>query len=424
MAKLTKAYIDKVQPPATGYEVHWDDSVRGYGLRATSAGKKAFIVMGRVAGRPIQFTIGAFGTYTEDQARKRAQKLLQDMRDGIDPRNAKKTDEAKRITLREVADAYLGRPGMLKESTKAEMNRHIEQVFEKWKDRPIASLTTAECRKRFDEMATKGLRGKGPAPVQATIAFTTLRTLCRWASDEYRTQDGKPIIESNPVAPLKADMKKHAGKPREGRIETDKVGQLWHWLQQSRERARDTDALAGADLIAFLLLTGARKMEGAKLEWRNVNLDEGWWHIASPKNGKPITLPLSSQAVELLRARKPADGGRFVFPSKSKAGHIQDPRAVLERFAKLIDQNGLSRHDLRRTFTEIGASACGLDIAKVDLLTGHAPQGITQKHYLKTGDLRQYKPLVQAIGDWIEQQGRIAAARASGANVVQLPQRA
>jgi hypothetical protein len=31
--KLTKTYIDKVQPPASGYEVHWDDSVKGYGLR-------------------------------------------------------------------------------------------------------------------------------------------------------------------------------------------------------------------------------------------------------------------------------------------------------------------------------------------------------------------------------------------------------
>jgi integrase len=428
MAKITKAFIDKVQPPEKGYEVHWDDAVRGYGLRVAppaEAGKpprRVFFVMGRVAGKSIQFTIGPYGTYTEDQARKKAQSILQQMRDGIDPRAAKKADEAAKITLRQVADAYFARPGMLKDSTKAEMDRHIEQVFEKWKDRPIASLTAAECRKRFTEMATAGLRGKGPAPVQAVIAFTTLRTLCRWASEEYG------ILESNPVAPLKADMKKNAGQPREGRIETDQVGLFWHWLGQSRETARNADALAGVDLIAFLLLTGARRNEGAALEWRNVNLDEGWWHIEKPKNGKPVWLPLSSQAVELLRARKPADGdkdaSRFVFPSRSKSGHIQDPRAVLARFAKHIKSEGISRHDLRRTFTDLGAEACGLDIAKMELLTAHVPQGVTQKHYLKTGDLRKYKPLVQTIGDWIEQQGRIAAAKASGANVVTLPQRA
>jgi len=76
----------------------------------------------------------------------------------------------------------------------------------------------------------------------------------------------------------------------------------------------------------------------------------------------------------------------------------------------------LSCHDLRRTWINLGASACGLDIIKVELLTNHMPQGVTQKHYLKTGDLRAYRREVQAIADYIEQQALIAA----GGNVVAL----
>ena len=112
MVKLTKAFIDKVQAPEKGYQVHWDEAVKGYGLRVappSAPGKpprRVFIVMGRVAGKSIQFTIGAYGTYTKDAARKRAQKLLQDMREGIDPRDAKKHDAAVAVTLRDVADAY------------------------------------------------------------------------------------------------------------------------------------------------------------------------------------------------------------------------------------------------------------------------------------------------------------------------------
>ena len=30
MVKLTKAFIEKVETPETGYVMHWDDSVRGY----------------------------------------------------------------------------------------------------------------------------------------------------------------------------------------------------------------------------------------------------------------------------------------------------------------------------------------------------------------------------------------------------------
>lgn len=416
MAKLTKPFCDTVKPPATGYEIHWDDRVSGYGLRVTATGVRAFVAQGRVKGKAVIVTIGRFGLFTEDQARKRAQSILQQMRDGIDPRDVKREDEAMSITLREVADAYFARPGMLKASTRAEMERHIEKVFTKWKDRPIASLTPAECRKRFEEMATKGLRGKGPAPVQATIAFTTLRTLCRWAGDEYRKRDGKPIIEVNPVAMLKADMKKHAGKPRDRRIEADQVGMFWNWLQDARGRAQDAVARAGVDLIVFLALTGARKMEGATLQWRNVNLTEGWWHIEDPKNANPVWLPLSSQAVDLLKARREESEAEYVFPSRSKTGHIGDPRATLERFGKLVGATRLSCHDLRRTFIDLGASACGLDIIKVELLTNHMPQGVTQRHYLKTGDLRTYRREVQAVGDFIEQQALIAA----GANVVAL----
>ncbi len=64
MAKITKTFVDKVQPPASGYAVHWDDSVKGYGLRVSSQGKRVFIAMGRVLGKPIQFTLGPYGVLT------------------------------------------------------------------------------------------------------------------------------------------------------------------------------------------------------------------------------------------------------------------------------------------------------------------------------------------------------------------------
>ncbi len=105
-------------------------------------------------------TIGSYGVFTPDQARDVAREHLRSMRLGVDPRDVKRQDEAAKVTLRQVADAYFGRPGMLKESTRSEMDRHIEQVFAAWKDKAIASITPADCRKRYEEMATRGLRGR------------------------------------------------------------------------------------------------------------------------------------------------------------------------------------------------------------------------------------------------------------------------
>ena len=64
-----------------------------------------------------------------------------------------------------------------------------------------------------------------------------------------------------------------------------------------------------------------------------------------------------------------------------------DARAPLVNFAKTIGMSGLSVHDLRRTFVSLGVKACRLDIAKLELLTNHVPQGVTAKHYLEMSDI-------------------------------------
>jgi integrase len=353
------------------------------------------------------------------------------MREGVDPRDVKREDEAKSITLREVADAFFARPGMLKDSSRDEMDRHIKTTFAKWQDRAIASITPAECRKRYEEVASKGVTGKRAAPGSAAFAFKVLRTLINWAREEYQTTDGKPIIDQNPVAVLKQEMAKQAGKVRTDHIDRRQIGTFWNLLTTARlNPAFSADTLAGLDLVMFLLCTGARRNEGAALEWSRVNLDDtdpanNWFHLPDPKNKNPVWLPLSTQAVAVLKARKAANDrapvkSKFVFPSRSKSGHITDTRAPLERFSKVIGMDRLSAHDLRRTFVTLGVKACRLDIAKLELLTNHVPMGVTARHYLETSDLRDYHPEVQAIGDFIEQQALIAA----GANVVALPLRA
>ena len=435
MPKLTKPFCDTVKPPVEGYEIHWDDKVPGYGLRVTASEVKAFVAQGRVKGKAVIMTIGRFGLFTEDQARRKAQSLLQQMREGVDPRNVKREDEAMKVTLRQVADAFFARPGMLKDSSRDEMDRHIKTTFEKWQNRAIASITPAECRKRYEEIASKGVTGKRAAPGSASFAFTVLRTLINWAREEYQTMDGKPIIDQNPVAILKQELAKQAGKVRTRHIDRRDIGKFWNLLTTARDNpAFSADTRAGVDLVMFLLLTGTRRNEGAALTWDRVNLDDtdpanNWFHLPDPKNKNPVWLPLSSQCVAVLKARKAADDkattkSKFVFPSRSVSGHIKDTRAPLERFSVAIGMDRLSAHDLRRTFVTLGVKACRLDIAKLELLTNHVPQGVTARHYLETSDLRDYHPEVQAIGDYIETEARVAAAKASGANVVPLHQTA
>lgn len=399
--------------------------MKGYGLRVSTQGKRVFIVMGRVLGKSVQFTVGPYGVLTEDAARKKARKLLQDMREGIDPRDSKRADEAMKVTLQEVCDAYVERPGKLKESSKAEMKRHVEKVFAAWKDKPIVAITEEGVRKRHREMVEKGLNGKRGAPASANAAMVTLRILLNYAGRQYRRGEGTPLVQRNPVEVLK-DHWAPLGSRTERYIDRRKVGDVWNALQAARENPKNRDALAGIDLTIFALLTGCRRDEGATLQWSNVNIDDHdpsncWWHLDDRKRGDPIWLPLSSQAVALLKARRAvvdeaiAEGKEtspFVFPSWSKAGHIRDARAPMQTISGIVGKH-LSLHDLRRSFTNYAMRECLIEKFRVDLLTGHKPaqEDITARAYLDLARLEWLQPEVQRIGDWIEQQAAVAASK-------------
>ena len=433
--KLTKTNIDRVRKPGTGTVIYFDTETKGFGMRVTASGAASFIVQGQIRGQNdyARITIGTYGAWTVDDARRRAEKYKHMFEDGIDPREAKKLDVAMQVTLRQVADAYFDRPGQpLRDSTKAEMNRHIDKVFADWKDKPITCITVEACRKRHREMCEKGLNGK-PAPGQAQIALVTLRTLVNFANRRYARLDGSPLMPVNPVKVLSQDDWKPF-EPRDRRIELHDVGKAWNVLNEMRIVPKNEDAKAAIDAVRFLFLTGARRGEAAALTWDRVHLDDDpakcWWHLREDDNkaGNPVWLPLTSQAVELLRARKPApndkEASKFVFPSRAKSGYVQDTRAPFEHICKTLGISGLSSHDLRRTLITIGFSACNIELFKMELLTNHVPEGVTAKHYLQTSRLQYLHPEIQRIGDWVEQQAAIAKAQADGCNVVQLTQRA
>lgn len=406
MAKLTKTYIDKIKPPESGYDLHWDEQDRGFGMRVTKDGKRTYIAQGRVNGKEARISIGPHGVFTADQAREVAREHLRSMRQGIDPRAVAKERAAETVSLRDVADAYK-RDRQLKDSSKAEIERHVTTTFEAWLKKPVASISREAVTKRFNEIKNHGLRGDGPAPAQANQGFSILRALLNYAIREYRKPDGSAIIADNPVEVL---HKKWAPmKAKTTRIPDKKVGAVWLALQQWREQAYNRDTLASIDLVTFLMLTGSRIGEASALTWDRVNLDECWWHIPDPKNSNPVWLPLSSQAVELLKSRQRVKGSPFVFASWGKCGHIRDPRDTMKNLSEVAGLH-LSPHDLRRTFTTIGIANCGIDLFKVELLTNHVPKSVTERHYLETQKLQYLLPQVQQIADWIEAQAVVAKA--------------
>jgi integrase len=64
------------------------------------------------------------------------------------------------------------------------------------------------------------------------------------------------------------------------------------------------------DYITVSLLTGARKSNVLSMRWGEIDLERAVWAIlaAKFKTGKPLVIPLATQAVEILEARRLAYG--------------------------------------------------------------------------------------------------------------------
>jgi integrase len=429
--KINKTNIDKYAKPGGAADVlYWD--VNGFGLRVTPTGKAVFICQGRIAGTgtDVRLTIGTYSdALTPEAARKKADLYRHQLEQGIDPRELKKQHQAEQVTLGDVAKEYLARD-KLRPSTAQWISYFVDKVFADWKDKPITSITGAMVTKRHREISEKGLKGKKipkGAPASANSAMVNLRALLNFANRQYRRADGSLLIPHLPTEVM-ADRWNEEGDRTQRYIAFDKVGAVWNALHEARAKQTHRDTLSAIDVTIMNLLCGGRLMEMASLKWDQVFVDDHepskcYWHLIERKQGKPIKLPLSTQAVVILKDRLSdrQNDNQFIFPSRSKSGHVGDPRSTLEMVSAVAGLH-LSSHDLRRTFSNIAMRECLIEKFRVDILIGHKPsaEDITARNYVDLTNLQWLHGEVQKIGDWIEQKGLIAA----GANILQMPARA
>lgn len=392
--RLNKTNVEALKPPAAGASLAWDDSLRGFGIRTTARGVKSYIVQARVRGKTRRVTIGRHGVITAEYARQKAKTELGRMTDGADPVATRKRDKALSITLRQVAEDYQRDRRNLKESTRKDIRKHLDNAFKAWADLPVSSITREKVTRRFRTLSDKG-------PAQANQAFRVLRALLNYARAQYRTPDDEPVLRDNPVSALSETRAWNTIKPRNSYVPLDKVGKWWSAVQARRMDPALTPVYrSAADLLAFMAVTGLRVGEASALRWEQVDLEDASIRLLDTKNREDVTLPLSGVATEILRERQ--DDGELVFPGKG-GGHISECRGAL---AKVAEATGIeiTTHDIRRTFRAV-AGEVGVELWQVKALMNHKQrQDITLANYTDLTDVRYLRPQANKIAEWMEQQ--------------------
>ena len=389
--KITKSVVDKLPIPVsetpgkTAQKRYYDDHMKGFGVRVTSGGTKAFFVEKLIKKKLCRITLGRYPELTVEMARKEVQKLLGQIAIGMDPVAEKRAEKMREVTLNEVFNDYIQVRKSLKHNTLYNYKKVLSTAFAGWGDKSFLAITKDKVAKHHEKL------GQENGEAYANLAMRLLRALFNFAAGQYEDAQGKSLITENPVNRLSQTRAWYRVERRQTFIKSHDLAAWYLGVQQlSNTTLRD--------YLLLLILTGLRRQEAARLTWDNVDLAAKTFTITDTKNNEPHTLPLTNYLYELLKLRSQSQINAYVFPGTGAAGHIIEPR---KQMVKVTQASGVefTVHDLRRTFITIAES---LDISAYALkrLMNHKMGGDVTAGYIVTDVERLRKPM-QLITDYI-----------------------
>lgn len=391
-------------PPDKKQAFMWDATAPGLGLRATPAGKPAYVFQSVYQGKDLRVTIGSPDAWSIPQAQAKARELQRLIDEGTDPRTPKRealaaavakeqaqaAAAAQAVTVGEVWPLYLatGKPkrrDAWKPRYRADLEAMAAPGGEKKKRgegltrpgplHPLLALRLADVNEDtlkswFDSEALKGKH-------QATRALMMFRGFLRWcaARPEYRSLVDRDagraaaIVEALPSNTRRTDA-----------LEAAQVPGWWAGVEQLSNRTASV-------YLRALLLTGARREELAALTWANVDFQ--WRKLTlADKVEDTRTIPMTPYLAQILATLPRV--GQHVFASAGKAGRISDVRASHAQALKHAGINHLTVHGLRRSFSLLGEAA-GAPAGAIAQVMGHKPSATAEGYRPRSIDaLRPY----------------------------------
>lgn len=378
--KLSEEAVKRLPVPEKGNKVHYfaghtvqgATAPRGFGVRVTHKGTRAFVLNYRVGGVERRHTIGASPDWTVLKAIRHARELRQAIDKGADPaaeRRASRAPEPEAPKVKTVADVlddfakrYLQRGGMRSAD-------RVERALDKVVKPEIGSTGIYELRRvAITEMLDKIEDERGPVAADRTLAY--LRKALNW----YATRD------EDFNSPIVAGMArtKPGERARQRVLTDDEIRDLWAALDLM------TTPAPFPRLVRALLLSAARRDEAARMRWDE--LDGDLWVVPADryKTARENAVPVTPELRAAIGTK--ADGaGPFVFSTTGGklpfSGYGKAKQALDEKIAKVRNEAGRDPmpawvlHDLRRTARTL-MSRAGVDANVAEMVLGHVIPGV------------------------------------------------
>jgi integrase len=394
---LTALKINKAQPDAQKPLRLFDG--RGLYLEIAPSGGKWWRLKYRIGGKEKRLSLGVYSAagskaveVSLEGARKAAEDARRLVRDGIDPsqeRKAEKLRSARQCssTFEAVAREWHG-----KQST-AWVPAHAQRVLRRMELYLFPSLG----KRPIEEIEAPDLLG-ALRVIEARGRDTTAHLARQCAGMVFRYGIATARCKRNPADDLRGALKPVKKANFAAVTEPEQLAKI----------LRAFDAYDGTFPVRCALrltpLVVVRPGELRKAEWKDIDLDRAEWRFVASKTNPNHLVPLSKQAVAILRQLQPLTGaGRFVFPSARSAKRPMSDAAVLAAMRRMeIPADEMTGHGFRATFRTIGAEVLEFRVDLMEHQLAHAVKDANGTAYNRTSFLPERKLMMQQWADYLD----------------------
>jgi integrase len=400
---LTVTAIRNTKPEKKPLRLYDSD---GMYLEITPAGGHWWRLAYRFGGKRKLLSLGTFPDVTLPEARERrddARKLIAKKIDPSAQRKAEKRAQKVRDanSFEAVAREWYGRHAPTWVATHStDVLRRLEgNLFDEIGDKPVAEITAPVLLEAMRKIEARGAHD---------LAHRVLGV----AGQVFRYAVATGRCERDPSGDLRGALAPHKRR-NQAAVTAEELPDL---LRKMAGYGEIGDKLTAAAL-RLLALTFVRTGELVGATWDEIDLEGGTWIIpaARMKMGNEHVVPLSRQAIEVLRAIPRIDGSPYVFPGRNAENPMSN-NTMLFALYRLGYKHKMTGHGFRAVASTM-LNEAGFRPDVIERQLAHVERNAVRAAYHRAEYLQERQAMMQQWADMLD-------ALTQGAQVIPLQRRA
>jgi len=364
----------------------------GLYLEVSPAGGKWWRLKYRYGGKEKRLSLGVYPDVSLREARKRrddARKLLTNDIDPSEHRKAQKaagkeqTANSFEIVAREWHTKQL--PSWTKKHAETVIRRLELNVFPWLGNKPVTSITAPVLLQSLRRIENRG-------------ALETAHRVLGICGQVFRYAVATGRADRDPCGDLRGALPPVKSQHLAAVTEPDKVAAVLRAIDGYEGTLPVRCALRLAPLVFV------RPGELRTAEWADIDLDAAEWRYTVTKTDTPHIVPLSRQAVAILRELQPLTGnGHYVFPSARSRARPMSDNAVLSALRRMeISKDEMSGHGFRAMARTILDEVLGFRPDYIEHQLAHAVRDPNGRAYNRTAHLAERRVMMQEWADYLD----------------------